>query len=71
MEKKQRNVFTSARSPFASSSGQAGWPPTSIQLHNTSMSSSSLVIGLAFSSSSSDSSEGESYKEGQYKQVQI
>ena len=40
---------------------QAGRPPTSIQLLIMSMSSSSLVAGLA-PSSSSDSSEGESYK---------
>ena len=58
---KQGNAFTSVKSPFASSSGQAGRPPTSIQLLNTSMSSSSLVASLA-PSSSSDSPEGESYK---------
>ena len=52
---------TSVKSPFASSSGQAGRPPTSIQLLSMSMSSSSLVASLAFSSSS-DSSEGKSYK---------
>ena len=60
--KKQRNAFTSDNIPFASSSGHAGWPPTSIQLLITSTSSSSLVMGLAFPSSSSDSSEGESYE---------
>ena len=54
MEKRQRNAFTSANSPFASSSGQAGKPPTSIQLHSMSTSSSSLVMGCpAFPSSSS------------------
>ena len=63
---KTGDTFTSVKSPFASSSGQAGRPPTSIQLLNTSMSSSSLVAGLVFSSSS-DSSEGESYKKKQYK----
>ena len=61
--KKQRNAFTSVKSPFGSSSGQAGRPPTSIQLLRTLMSSSSLVASLAFSSSS-DSSKGESYKKG-------
>ena len=67
--KKQRNAFTSVNSPFASSSGHAGWPPTSIQLLITSTSSSSLVRGLTFPSSSLDSSEGESYekKKRQYK----
>ena len=62
-EKKQRNAFTSTNNPFASSSGWAGWPPTSNQLLNTSISSSSWVLGLAFPSSSSDSSEEESYEE--------
>ena len=62
---KQGNAFTSAKSPLVSSSGQAGWPPTSIQLLNTLISSSSLVVGFALSSSL-DSSEGESYKK-QYK----
>ena len=57
---KQGNAFTSVKSPFASSLGQAGWPLTSIQLCNMSTSSSSLVVG--FASSSSDSSEGESYR---------
>ena len=52
--------FISAKSPFASSSGQAGRPPTSIQLCNTSTSSSSLVASLALSSSS-DPSKEESY----------
>ena len=60
--KKQRNAFTSVNSSFASSSGWAGWPPTSIQLLITSISSSSLVLGLTSPSSSLDSSEGESYE---------
>ena len=61
-KKKQRNAFTSNNNPFASSSGWAGWPPTSIQLLITLISSSSWVLGLVFPSSSSESSEGESYE---------
>ena len=54
---KTGDEFTSAKSPFASSSGRAGRPPTSIQLHKTSTSSSSLVASLALSSSSDPSKE--------------
>ena len=61
--KRQGNLLTSASSPWASPSGRAGWPPTSIQLCRISTSSSSLVIGLLSSSFPSlESSERESHE---------
>ena len=66
---KQGNELTFVNSSFASSLGQAGKPPASTQLCNTSTSSSSFVRGLASSSSFSDSSERRMVK--QWKQTLV